>query len=80
MQRTRNGAPQAKEFGRRVRARREELTPPLSQEGLAEHAGVHRTYIGHVERGEVNPTLWSIIRIAASLGVDPGELVSGLRP
>jgi predicted transcriptional regulator len=54
--------------------------PPLSQEGLADRTGVHRTYIGHVERGEVNPTLWSIIRIAASLGVDPAELVSGLRP
>ena len=59
---------------------REQLHPRLSQEGLADVAGLHRTYIGHVERGEVNPTLWNIVRIAAALGVDPGELVAGLKP
>ncbi len=80
MQRTRHGVKQAKEFGVRVRALRSRLTSPVSQEQLAEAAGLHRTYIGHVERGEVNPTLWNIVRIAHALGVDPAELVTGLRP
>ena len=79
MQRTRRGAAQAEEFGRRVRRQRESLEPRLSQEDLADRAGVHRTYVGHVERGEVNPTLWNIIRIAEALGIDPADLVRGLR-
>lgn len=80
MQRTRSGVKQAKEFGRRVQRRRAEMKPFVSQEHLAELAGVHRTYIGHVERGEVNPTLWNVIRIAAALDVDPSDLVAGLSP
>jgi predicted transcriptional regulator len=52
----------------------------MSQEDLADVAGLHRTYIGHVERGEVNLTLWSIVRIAAALRVDPADLVRGLKP
>lgn len=78
VQRTRHGVAQAEEFGGRVRARR--LERGLSQEDLAEAAGVHRTYVGHVERGEVNPTLWNIVRLAAALEVGPDVLVKGLRP
>jgi len=37
-------------------------------------------YIGHDDRGEVNITLFNIIRIAAALEVDSDVLVSGLRP
>ena len=70
----------AQEVGRRIRQRREALVPPPSQERLADHAGLHRTYVGHVERGEVNVTVWNLLRIAAALGVDPAELVEGLRP
>jgi transcriptional regulator with XRE-family HTH domain len=51
----------------------------LSQERLADQAGLHRTYIGHVERGEVNLTVWNLIRIADALGIDPAELVQGLQ-
>lgn len=84
MRGTRKGAEQARavatEVGRRIRHHREAVTPPLSQERLADQAGLHRTYIGHVERGEVNLTVWNLIRIAAALGIDPGELVRGLRP
>ncbi|PMB99528.1 hypothetical protein CJ198_00065 [Brevibacterium luteolum] len=42
-------------------------------------AGIHRTYVGSVERGERNISLVNIIRLAESLGVDPGNLVNGLR-
>lgn len=78
------GRHQAKAFGARVRAAREALRDEdgrtVSQERLAERTGLHRTYIGHVERGEVNVALFNIIRIAAAVEVDPGELVAGLRP
>ncbi|MGI8774472.1 MAG: helix-turn-helix domain-containing protein [Actinomycetota bacterium] len=64
-------------FGERVRARRHELG--LSQEEVAERAGMHFTYVGSVERGERNISLVNIVRLAAALGVDPGELLRGLR-
>jgi transcriptional regulator with XRE-family HTH domain len=47
---------------------------------LAAQAALHRTYVGHVERGETSPTLYNIVRLAAALGVDPADLVKGLRP
>jgi transcriptional regulator with XRE-family HTH domain len=64
------------EFGRRVRAARERLG--ISQEKFAFVCGLHRTYPGAVERGEVNPTLYTVARLATGLGVDLSELVSGL--
>jgi transcriptional regulator with XRE-family HTH domain len=63
-------------FGDRVRARRTGLG--LSQEKLAERAGLHRTYAGHIERGTVTPTLDTIVRLAEALGCDPAELVRGM--
>ena len=47
----------------------------LSQEELAEAAGVHRTYIGMIERGEKNVTIYNIERIALALRVRPGLLL-----
>lgn len=67
------------EFGRRVRALREQMVPHVSQEKLAEIAGVHRTYVGHLERGKGSPTLDTLVRIAGALQVDPCELVRGLQ-
>lgn len=62
-------------FGGRVREER--LRRGLSQEGLAEKAGVHRTYIGMIERAEKNITLTNIEKIAKALGVDIGTLLKG---
>jgi len=64
------------EFGKRVRQRRQERG--LSQEGLADLAGLHWTFVGQVERGRRNLTLHNIIKLAAALEVDPGELISAL--
>ena len=64
-------------FGERVRQRRCQLG--LSQEELAEKSGFHRTYIGTVERGERNPALRNVIRLAEALSVDTGSLTQGLR-
>jgi len=47
----------------------------LSQEELAEAAGVHRTYVGMIERGEKNVTIYNIERIAIALDVPAGSLL-----
>ena len=60
-------------FGRNLRDRREQLG--LSQEALADLVGVHRTYVGGVERGERNLTLRSVERIADAIEADPLELL-----
>jgi len=60
-------------FGSKVREKRFALG--LSQEDLAEKAGVHRTYVGMVERAEKNITLQNIERIAKALGVSPDQLL-----
>ncbi len=56
--------------------RRHELG--ISQEKAAEAIGVHWTYLGQVERGRRNVTLLNIVKIAAGLGMDAGQLVTGL--
>jgi transcriptional regulator with XRE-family HTH domain len=48
----------------------------LSQEALAERCGLHRTYVGSVERGERNLTLSSLEVLARSLGVSVPELLT----
>lgn len=63
-------------FGQAVRERRTSLG--LSQEELADRAGLHRTYIGSIERGERNPSLLNIARIAHALKLRPSELVPEL--
>lgn len=52
----------------------------LSQEAFADVLGIHRTYMGGIERGERNLTLRSVERIAQRLNVDPLELLEPLEP
>lgn len=60
-------------FGKRIRELRQSMN--LSQETLAERAGVHRTYVGMIERGEKNITLSNISRFADALEVTIEELM-----
>ena len=59
--------------GRNLRAYRK--TKGLSQEDFADELGVHRTYMGGIERGERNLTLKSLERIAGQIGLDPLALM-----
>lgn len=61
-------------FARRVRNERKRRK--LSQEALADLAGLHRTYIGGLERGEINATLRSADRVAGALGLALAELLN----
>ena len=60
-------------FGQNVRRLR--LAKGLSQEDLAHEVGVHRNYIGALERGERNPTLVSVERITDALEADPSDML-----
>lgn len=59
-------------LGRRVRELRHKLG--YSQEELADRAGMHWTYLGGIERGERNPTLANIGRLADALDISLAEL------
>ena len=63
------------QFGARVRRLR--LSRGLSQEGLAERSGLHRTYVGSLERGARNVALVNILALACALDVAPSDLVDG---
>lgn len=60
------------QLGRRVRFLR--LKACMSQEDLADACGLDRTYIGGIERGERNPSLKNILKLALSLKVTVSEL------
>jgi transcriptional regulator with XRE-family HTH domain len=63
-------------FGNAVRRERQRLK--FSQEELAHRAGLDRSYMGQVERGETNISLLNLVRIADALDVGPERLVKGL--
>jgi transcriptional regulator with XRE-family HTH domain len=65
-------APIRKEFGARVRRLR--MDRGLSQEAFADQAGLHRTYIGAIERGERNVSIDNIEKIARGLNIAITEL------
>jgi transcriptional regulator with XRE-family HTH domain len=60
-------------LGASVRSLREGMG--LSQEELADRAGLHRTYVGCIERGEKNPTILTVMRISSALGVRASDVV-----
>ncbi|HUN24429.1 MAG TPA: helix-turn-helix transcriptional regulator [Anaerolineales bacterium] len=60
-------------FGQKVRDER--LKQNLSQEELAAKAGIHRTYIGMIERAEKNITLLNIEKISKALGIPISKLL-----
>ena len=61
-------------FGKAVRATR--LEQGVGQEKLAGLAGVARSHMGKIERGEHMPTLALILKIAAALGISAAELMA----
>jgi transcriptional regulator with XRE-family HTH domain len=60
-------------FGKRLREVRERVG--VSQEKLAEMAGLHRTYVSSIERGKRNISLLNIERLASALEVPMAELL-----
>ena len=61
-------------FGQKIRELR--LACKLTQEGLAERAGLHPTYIGGIERGRRNVGLDNLLKLARALDVHPSVLFS----
>lgn len=65
-----------KAIGHRIRTLRGNAN--LSQEALAAACGLHRTYVGAVERGERNISLVNIVVLSRALGVKPSCLLEGI--
>ena len=63
-------------FGGNLRSARKASN--LSQEELADKCGLDRSYIGSVERGERNVTLFNIFRISQSIGLSSSKLLEGI--
>jgi transcriptional regulator with XRE-family HTH domain len=61
-----------KRLGKRIRTMRERNN--ISQEELGHRAKLHRTYVGAIERGERNPSVLSLKKIADALNVKLGDL------
>jgi transcriptional regulator with XRE-family HTH domain len=66
----------AAQFGTNLARRRKRAH--LSQEELAVRASLHRTAIGQLERGERTARIDTLVKLAGSLGLPPGELLDGL--
>jgi transcriptional regulator with XRE-family HTH domain len=66
----------ASTLGRRIRRRRQFLD--LSQEALAERAGIHRTQISLFEHGERMPLVVTLVKLAAALEVSVAQLLVGV--
>jgi transcriptional regulator with XRE-family HTH domain len=66
----------AKLLGERIREERQRFA--INQMDLAELAGLHFTNLGKIERGQANPSLHTILRIAGALNMNPARLVDGM--
>jgi transcriptional regulator with XRE-family HTH domain len=66
--------PMLERFGAAVRTLREHHE--LSREMVATRSGLSSVYIGNIERGEVNPTLLTQLKVAAGIGVPLDEIVA----
>jgi transcriptional regulator with XRE-family HTH domain len=67
-------SPQHAALGEAIRELRR--VADVSQEGLADLAGMHRTYVGGIERGERNVSFANLLKLADALGVRPSELLA----
>lgn len=65
-------------FGERIRALRTRRGWSLTT--LAARAGMHRSFVGQVERGEKGITLFAALRLCDALAVDAGEVFKGIVP
>lgn len=63
-------------LGRTISKLRQDLR--LSQEALADRAGIHRTYVSQLERGIKSPTLAVLIKIARALDTKPSRLLRSI--
>ncbi len=63
-----------KEFGAKVKDIREDKN--YTQEAFADKAGIERSYMGKIERGESNPTLLKVHKIAKAFKVHSSKLLS----
>lgn len=70
------GSRDLESVGKAIRRLREAMG--ISQEELAHRAGLHRTYVGGVERGERNLGVENLIRIARALAVSPATLLESV--
>lgn len=65
-----------KALGQRIRELR--LKQGYSQEDFADHCGVHRTFMGTIERGETNLSFSNLVKVSQGLGITLSALLSGL--
>jgi len=70
-------SPMLKQFGTRIKQLRHEQH--ISQEELAEKCDLHRTYVGGIERGERNPSLKNIYKIASAFQIELEELFKDVK-
>ena len=63
-------------LGQRIRAKRKKLG--MSQEGLAHEAGLDRSYVGRIERGEHNLTFVALVKLCRAMKCDVASITIGL--
>ncbi len=67
-------SPEHAALGQAIRELRLEVG--ISQEGLADEAGLHRTYVGGIERGERNVSFGNLLKLARALAVRASDLLA----